>query len=102
MYPSRRLWKGVLNNHRIGSSLRAGSRTFDTSGTVSAPAPGTIQTKANSAGAYNDASFVVDYQFNKHFDVYAGVNYSTLNGGMASGFLSDNQITIVTGTRFRF
>ncbi len=71
-------------------------------GTVSAPAAGTIQTNANAAGIYNEGSFVVDYRFNKHFDVYAGVNYSTLDGGLASGFLNDNQITAATGVRLRF
>jgi predicted porin len=72
------------------------------SGTVNTPAPGTIQTKANSAGTYNDGSFVVDYQFNKHFDVYAGVNYSTLDGGLSSGFLNNSQTTLATGVRLRF
>jgi predicted porin len=72
------------------------------SGTVSAPAAGTIQTKANSAGTYNDASFVVDYQFTKHFDIYSGVNCSTLNGGLASGYLNDNQFTVASGVRLRF
>jgi predicted porin len=72
------------------------------SGTVSAPATGTIQTKANAAGSYNDGSFVVDYQFNKHFDVYAGINYSTLDGGLASGFLNNSQTTVATGIRLKF
>jgi predicted porin len=71
-------------------------------GTVSAPAAGTIQTKANAAGAYNDGSFVAGYQFNKHFGVYTGVNYSALEGGLASGFLNDNQTTVVTGIRLSF
>ncbi len=71
-------------------------------GTVTAPAAGTIQTKANSAGTANDASFLVDYQFNKHFDVYAGLNYSTLDGGLASGYLNDSQTSVVTGARLKF
>ncbi|MGO8955499.1 MAG: porin [Rhodomicrobium sp.] len=72
------------------------------SGTATAPAAGTIQTKANTAGAYNDGSFIIDYRFNKHLDVYAGVNYSTLDGGLASGYLNDNQTTVVSGARLRF
>src|SRR5271165_6438169 len=55
-------------------------------GTVSAPAAGTIQTKANSAGSYNDGSFVIGYRFTKHLDVYIGINYSALDGGLASGY----------------
>ncbi len=71
-------------------------------GTVSAPVAGTIQTKANSSGSYNDGSFVVDYRFTKHFDVYTGINYSALDGGLASGYLNDNQTTVVTGMRLSF
>jgi predicted porin len=71
-------------------------------GTVSAPAAGTIQTKANSAGTANDASFVVDYKFNKHFDVYTGLNYSTLDGGLASGYLNNSQTSAVSGVRLKF
>jgi predicted porin len=83
-----------------GAFYRIGQNAY--SGTVSAPAAGTIQTKANSAGSYNDGSFVVDYQFTKHFDVYAGVNYSALDGGLASGFLNNSQTTVATGLRLKF
>ncbi len=69
---------------------------------MSTPAVGTIQTKANSSGSYDDVSFVIDYEFNKHFGIYSGVNYSTLDGGLASGYLSDNQTTFVTGARLKF
>ncbi len=71
-------------------------------GKPSKPAAGTIQTAANTPGAYNDGSFVVDYRFNKHFDVYAGVNYSTLDGGLSSGYLNNNQTTVATGIVLRF
>jgi predicted porin len=30
-------------------------------------------------------SFVADYVFNKHLDVYAGVEYSQMTNGLASG-----------------
>ena len=71
-------------------------------GTVNKPAAGTIQTAANTSGSYNDGSFVIDYRFNKHFDVYAGVNYSTLDGGLSSGYLNNNQTTVATGVVLRF
>jgi len=45
---------------------------------------------------------VIDYQFNKHLDVYAGVNYSTIDGGLASGYLANNNTSIVTGARLKF
>lgn len=56
----------------------------------------------NLAGSYNDGSFVVDYRFNKHFDVYAGVNYSIIDGGLASGYLANGQTSVVTGARLKF
>ncbi|MGB8871041.1 MAG: hypothetical protein WCC96_17600, partial [Rhodomicrobium sp.] len=69
--------------------------------TATLPTTG-IQINSNCAGSYNDGSFVADYQFNKHFDVYAGVNYSTLDGGLSSGYLNDSQATVATGLRLRF
>ena len=71
-------------------------------GTVSRPAAGTIQTAADTSGSYNDGSFVIDYRFNKHFDVYGGVNYSALDGGLSSGYLNNNQTTVATGVRLKF
>ncbi len=72
-----------------------------TCATAALPTVG-MKTNANCAGAYDDGSFVADYRFNKHFDVYAGLNYSKLNGGLASGFLNDNQTTFATGVRLKF
>jgi predicted porin len=98
-------WTGAKYEFASGWSLTGAYYHVDQnafSGTVSAPAAGTIQTKANAAGSYNDGSFVVDYQFTRHFDVYAGVNYSTLDGGLASGFLNSSQTTVATGVRLKF
>ena len=47
-------------------------------------------------------SFIADYTFNKHFDVYAGVNFGEVTGGQASGFVNDNQTTVMTGARLKF
>jgi predicted porin len=98
-------WAGVRYDLGASWSFTAGYYHVDQGaylGTVSSPQAGTIQTLANSAGSYNDASFVADYQFTKHFDVYAGVNYSMLDGGLASGYLNDNMTTVVSGMRLRF
>jgi hypothetical protein len=38
------------------------------------------------AGDFYEASGVVDYVINKHYDVYGGVNYSEVTDGLASGF----------------
>jgi predicted porin len=61
-----------------------------------------IKTAPNTPGSHNDASFVADYQLTKHFDVYAGVNYSILDGGLASGYLNNNMTTVATGIRLKF
>ena len=62
------------------------------------------------AGRFEEASFVTDYAFNKHYDAYAGVNWSEVWDGLASGFygLSSNgtigtqqQTTFMIGYRIR-
>jgi predicted porin len=54
------------------------------------------------AGELQDASVVADYHFTKRFDGYAGVNYSTVKDGLASGFLFKNDWTPMLGIRFNF
>jgi predicted porin len=68
-------------------------------------AAGTFQgnpVAANCNGDVYSTSLVVDYQINKYFDVYGGVQYSDVSGGLSSGFLQDNQASVVTGTRLKF
>ncbi len=63
------------------------------------------------AGSFNEASFSADYVFNKHYDVYGGVNYSQVTDGLANGFVgttkdgttgSENQTTVMVGFRVKF
>ncbi len=63
------------------------------------------------AGDFNEASFVVDYAFNKHFDIYTGVNFSQVTNGLANGFSgslasgttgSQDQTTWMSGLRIKF
>ena len=65
------------------------------------PATG-VATVSNCAGDTNTASFFVDYAFNKHFDIYVGVTYSDVSGGLASGFLATGSTLFTTGTRLKF
>lgn len=62
------------------------------------------------SGDFNEASLVVDYIINKHYDAYAGVNYSDVTDGLANGFKgtptagtsgSENSTTIMFGFRIR-
>jgi predicted porin len=57
---------------------------------------------ANCHGTMDAVSFVVDWQFAKKFDTYAGVMFSQVNGGLANGFLNRNTIAPTAGLRFRF
>jgi predicted porin len=57
---------------------------------------------SNCSGNFDMGSFVVDYAFNKHFDVYAGVNYSAVDGGLSSGFLATDSTLFMTGARLKF
>jgi hypothetical protein len=59
-------------------------------------------TPANCHGTFDAFSFLVDWQFAKKFDVYAGVMYSQISGGLASGFLNRNSVAPTAGLRFRF
>jgi predicted porin len=62
------------------------------------------------SGDFTEASFVVDYIFNKHYDLYAGVNYSQVTDGLANGFVgttvgtsgSQSQTTFMMGGRVKF
>jgi predicted porin len=69
------------------------------------------------AGTYDQFSFLVDYAFNKHFDVYGGVTYGRVANGLAANFqgtssandggtpgtaTSIDTTDFVTGLRLRF
>jgi predicted porin len=45
---------------------------------------------AKCAGTLDAVSLVVDWRFARHMDMYAGVMWSQVNGGLASGFLVNN------------
>jgi predicted porin len=53
---------------------------------------GTCNTAISSAcsGTLDAVSFVVDWRFARHFDAYAGVMWSQVQNGLASGFLQTN------------
>jgi hypothetical protein len=61
------------------------------SGLYGAPANcAAASTPATCHGTFDAVCFVVDWQFAKKFDTYAGVMFSQVNGGLASGFLHRN------------
>jgi predicted porin len=54
------------------------------------------------AGTQNTVSVMVDYRLLKRLDLYGGVMYSQVNGGLASGFLHDRNIAPTIGLRLQF
>ncbi|MGB9024855.1 MAG: porin [Rhodomicrobium sp.] len=74
--------------------ITSGNRA--TAGFVGNPVAG------NCAGDLNQVSFLIDYPLNKHFDVYSGISYSEVSGGLACGFLSGNTAAFVSGLRLKF
>jgi predicted porin len=62
------------------------------------------------SGDFDEASFVADYIFNKHYDVYAGINWSEVTDGLANGFVgttvgtsgAEVQTTVMWGLRVKF
>jgi predicted porin len=57
---------------------------------------------SSCAGGHNEASLVAAYKLTKHFDLYAGLNYSSASGGMASGYLNTAVLSQMGGVRFSF
>jgi predicted porin len=62
-----------------------------------------IHTSSGScAGNLHAVSGVVEWHPFKRLDVYAGVMYSKVTGGQASGYTHDNNVATTAGVRFRF
>jgi len=57
---------------------------------------------SNCSGDLNQGSFLVDYTFNRHLDLYAGVTFMEQTGGLNSGFLEDNIWEVATGMRLKW
>jgi predicted porin len=54
------------------------------------------------AGNLYGASAYVDYHFTKRFDVYGGLMYTSVTGGIASGYFSASNWAPTVGARFTF
>ena len=61
-----------------------------------------VTAAGNCSGDISWGSFLVDYKFSKHFDVYSGVSVENLSGGIASGFLQNENISVASGVRLKF
>jgi predicted porin len=109
-------WLGARYAMASGLNLTAGFyRVSQASWTIGLGANGNENLGCNAAGLlcsgdFDEISLVADYIFNKHYDVYAGVNWSEVTNGLANGFEgttvgtsgSQNQTTVMTGLRVKF
>jgi len=57
---------------------------------------------SNCSGTLDVISGLVDYHFNKRFDIYGGIMYSVVGGGLASGYYNVNNWSPTVGARFTF
>jgi predicted porin len=57
---------------------------------------------SSCSGQLNAASFDIDWQFAKKFDLYGGVMYSAVAGGLANGYQVFNNWAPTAGLRFWF
>jgi predicted porin len=80
-------------------------------GTAGAQGIGCADAGLLCSGSFDELSAAADYAFNKHYDVYGGVNYSRVQDGLANGFVgttadgttgSEDQLTVMFGARVKF
>lgn len=57
---------------------------------------------ATCSGELNAISTYVDYHFTQRFDVYGGIIYSVVTGGMASNYYNPNNWAPTAGVRYSF
>ena len=108
-------WTGakysILNNLDVtGAYYYYNQNNYSLAGTncgpnTTAPAPGYApQGAANSkcAGTMDAFSALIDWKPVKRLDVYAGLMYSEMHGGLANGYLHSNDIDPTIGLRLQF
>ncbi|OIQ92553.1 hypothetical protein GALL_255480 [mine drainage metagenome] len=71
-------------------------------GTSGATATCSDSSSAYCSGNLNAGSFDAVYALTHHIDVYGGVMYSIVSGGMANGYLHNNTVSTTTGVRVKF
>jgi predicted porin len=95
-------WKATDNLTLIGSYYHVWQNSYGdgsiTTGSKTGPVGCATAAFASCGGTQDWISFVGDYVFTKHFDVYAGVSYSQVNGGLANGYIQNSILNPATGT----
>jgi predicted porin len=63
---------------------------------------GVNTSSSKCAGTQYAVSAMIDYRLTKRLDIYGGLMYSQVNGGLASGFLHANNNAPTVGLRLQF
>jgi predicted porin len=71
-------------------------------GTPTGPAPCFGREHPQCAGTFDGISAAVDWRFAPKWDLYSGIMFTQVNGGLAFGFLQRNNVAPTVGLRFRF
>jgi predicted porin len=58
--------------------------------------------KGSCMGTENVASFAIDWNLTKRFDIYTGVMYSHVEEGLDIGFINNNTVSEMVGGRVKF
>jgi hypothetical protein len=66
------------------------------------PAPCSGREHPQCDGTFDGISAAVDWRFAPKWDLYSGIMFTQVNGGLAFGFLQRNSIAPTVGLRFRF
>jgi predicted porin len=78
-----------------GAYYHEWDNTFATSAATLAGCAALGSSSSQCAGTLDTVSLVLDWRFAKHVDVYAGVMYSQVTGGLANSFIVNNIGTTV-------
>jgi predicted porin len=81
-------WAGAKYELSWGLSFTAAYYHLSQNSYVADGAPCVLggASKSDCAGSFNQGSFLVNYAFTKHLDIYSGVSYGIVYNGLASGF----------------
>ena len=73
-------------------------------GAKKATCTGTFGNEGNGdcAGTMDAVSALIDWKFAPKWDTYLGVMFSQVNGGLANGYITRNNLDPTVGLRFRF
>jgi predicted porin len=71
-------------------------------GTPTGPSPCSGREHPQCAGTFDAISAAIDWRFAPKWDLYFGIMFTQVNGGLAYGFLQSSNIAPTAGLRFRF